>query len=63
MHTRMNPCLLKCILELRGKAFIWRKSIPRIKAVAESDDELVILRGFGLYRRSLGRFFLWRSYR
>jgi hypothetical protein len=35
---------LQCRLQLRGKPFLWREAVPGIEAVAEGNDQLVILR-------------------
>jgi hypothetical protein len=44
MNPRVNASRLQCRLQLRGKPFLWRKPVPGIEAVAEGNDQLVILR-------------------
>jgi hypothetical protein len=44
MNPRVNASRLQCRLQLRGKPFLWREAVPGIEAVAEGNDQLVILR-------------------
>jgi hypothetical protein len=44
MNPRVNASRLQRRLQYRSQPFLWRKAVPGIEAVAERNDQLVILR-------------------